>query len=99
MKQVARSAGVKESTFLSYVDARERIPPADVAVRIANVLGVSVEYLVSGMDTPVSEADSFYQKYKKYEDILQSLDKIPTASNEQARQAIRMMLFGYLNSY
>jgi transcriptional regulator with XRE-family HTH domain len=98
MKQVARCAGIKESTFLSYVDARGRIPPADVAVRIANSLGVSVEYLVTGTDTHETEAENFYRKYKQYEDILLALEKLPESSYTQVRTSILMMLYGYTYS-
>jgi transcriptional regulator with XRE-family HTH domain len=98
MKQVARCAGVKESTFLSYVDARERIPPADVAVKIANVLGVSVEYLVTGNDTHAAEAEDFYRKYKQYEDILEALDKLPRSVYKPVKKSILMMLYGYTNA-
>jgi len=95
MKQVARSAGIKESTFLSYVDARERIPAADAAVRIAGSLGVSVEYLVTGADTHEAEAEDFYRRYKQYEDILLALDKLSGSSYTQAKTSILMMLYGY----
>jgi transcriptional regulator with XRE-family HTH domain len=98
MKQVARCAGIKESTFLSYVDAREHIPPADVAVRIADVLDVSVEYLVNGTDTETTEAEIFYRKYKQYQDILQELDKLPHTIFKPVKTSILMMLYGYLNS-
>jgi len=98
MKQVAHCAGVRESTFLSYVDARERIPPADVAVRIANSLGVSVEYLVTGTDAHEADAERFYRKYKQYEDILEALDRLPEYADEPAKTSILMMLYGYTYS-
>lgn len=50
-KEIADKAGIKKRAFDMYVGARESIPPADVAVRIAQVLGVSVEYLVTGKDS------------------------------------------------
>ena len=34
--------------FGNYLSVRERIPTADVAVKIAKALGVSIEYLVTG---------------------------------------------------
>jgi len=95
MKQVARRAGVKESTFLSYVDARERIPPADVAVRIANSLGVTVEYLVTGIDAHEVESEHFYRKYRQYEEILRAMDKIPESAQSQAKTAMLMLIYGY----
>jgi len=96
--QVARRAGIKKSTFFSYVDDRERIPPADVTVRIADVLGVSVEYLVNGTDTEATEAELFYRKYKQYENILKELDALPHSILKSAKTSILMMLYGYNKS-
>lgn len=48
VKEVAAAAGISSSTFLSYIDARGVLPNVETAVRIAQTLGVSVEYLVTG---------------------------------------------------
>ena len=48
VKELAAQAGLKKHTIDNYLSIRGRMPSADVAVRIARVLGVSVEYLVTG---------------------------------------------------
>ena len=48
VKELAALTGISQRTLESYLSARETIPPADVAVKIASVLHVSVEYLVTG---------------------------------------------------
>lgn len=48
IKQLAALSGTKPQTIASYLGARAKIPSADAAVRIAQALGVSVEYLVTG---------------------------------------------------
>lgn len=48
VKEVSAAAGISNNTFLSYIDARGTIPNVETAVKIAKVLGVSVEYLVTG---------------------------------------------------
>ena len=50
LKELASKADVSKRTLETYVDARGRMPAADVAVRIAAALGVSVEYLVTGRE-------------------------------------------------
>lgn len=50
MKEVAMAAGISKSTFLSYIDARGVLPNVETAVKIAETLGVSVEYLVTGRE-------------------------------------------------
>lgn len=47
-KEVAARAGISKRAIDSYVGSRGCMPSADIAVRIAQVLGVSVEYLVTG---------------------------------------------------
>jgi len=50
-KELASMANIKPRALLTYVAANPSMPPADVAVRIAKALGVSVEYLVTGEDS------------------------------------------------
>ncbi|MBQ0051162.1 MAG: helix-turn-helix transcriptional regulator [Treponema sp.] len=47
-KEIAAQIGISYSTFLSYIDARGVLPNVETAVKIADILGVSVEYLVKG---------------------------------------------------
>ena len=49
-KELAAKAGIKPRALLTYVAANPSMPPADVAVKIAKALGVSVEYLVEGIE-------------------------------------------------
>ena len=51
VKELAVQTGLKKHTLDNYLSKRGRMPAADVAVRIANVLGVSVEYLITGHET------------------------------------------------
>ena len=48
IKEVSAAAGISNNTFLSYIDARGTLPNVETAIKIAKVLGVSVEYLVTG---------------------------------------------------
>ena len=43
--------GIRPSTWSSW-EKNDRYPPADRAVAIADALGLSVEYLVAGKETP-----------------------------------------------
>jgi len=51
VKELAAQTGLKKHTIDTYLSVRDRMPSADVAVRIARVLGVSVEYLITGQET------------------------------------------------
>lgn len=47
-KELAAIAKIKPRTLLTYVGSHPSMPPADVAVRLADALDVSVKYLVDG---------------------------------------------------
>ncbi|MDR3342636.1 MAG: helix-turn-helix domain-containing protein [Treponema sp.] len=50
VKELAALSGIKKHTIDSYLRECGYIPSADTAVKIAQVLGVSVEYLVTGQE-------------------------------------------------
>jgi transcriptional regulator with XRE-family HTH domain len=58
VKELAAQTGLKKHTIDNYLSVRGRMPSADVAVRIARVLGVSVEYLITGNETNESKGNS-----------------------------------------
>ena len=57
VKELSRRTGISQRTLEGYLGARGSIPPADVAVKIAQVLHVSVEYLVTGSAACADESD------------------------------------------
>jgi transcriptional regulator with XRE-family HTH domain len=50
VKELAGLSGIKKHTLDNYLNTHNSIPSAEAAVRIAQVLGVSVEYLVTGKE-------------------------------------------------
>ena len=48
VKELATLSGVNKRTIENYLNTHNSIPSADAAVRIANALGVTVEYLITG---------------------------------------------------
>lgn len=52
-------------------------PSAETAVKIANILNVSVEYLVTGKNQTKSSNEIDLQQYHKYAKTLEELEKIP----------------------
>ena len=80
-KEVADKAGITKRAIDCYVGARACMPAADVAVRLAQVLGVSVEYLVTGAvsATPAAETAETGEQvhlYKKYSALIQTMEKL-----------------------
>jgi transcriptional regulator with XRE-family HTH domain len=50
VKELAALSGVKKKTLDSYLGAYGYTPSVEAAVRIAKALGVSVEYLMDGVE-------------------------------------------------
>lgn len=55
VKELSEITGISRYTIGNYLSIRERIPTADVAVKIAQALGVSVEYLVTGEENTLDK--------------------------------------------
>jgi len=52
VKELAAKSGINKGTIDHWLSAKNKIPTVDKGVKIAQVLGVSVEYLVTGEDSP-----------------------------------------------
>lgn len=48
IKELAEKSGIKRQTLDNYLSTHNAIPNADIAVKIAQALGTSVEYLITG---------------------------------------------------
>ncbi|MCL2441772.1 MAG: helix-turn-helix domain-containing protein [Treponema sp.] len=57
VKELSAITGIKRHTLDNYLNTHNSIPSASAAVKIAQALGVSVEYLITGRD--------FYTEGKK----------------------------------
>ena len=73
-KEFAAKAGIKKRALDAYLGAQQSMPPADIAVKIASVLGLSVEYLVTGKEFRRSRDIS---KYIQFKDVLDDLIFLP----------------------
>lgn len=76
-KELAAKANVKLRSLFSYVAAQPSMPPADVAVRIARALDVSVEYLVEGTSPKQAENLEIHANLsKKQKQLINSFEKL-----------------------
>lgn len=84
VKELAEKSGVPKGTIDHYLAEKNTEPIADNAVKIAQALGVSVEYLVTGnVSVKVRSADlngfssDDFKLLKKYALLLRKLDVLP----------------------
>jgi transcriptional regulator with XRE-family HTH domain len=73
-KEFAAKAGIKKRALDMYLGGQKSMPPADVAVKIADALGLSVEYLISGKEQRHSVDISPYLQFR---DVLDDLALLP----------------------
>jgi transcriptional regulator with XRE-family HTH domain len=65
VKELAKKSAVAKGAIDSYLGKQASMPPADTAVKIAGVLGVTVEYLVNGHDNNRESSPNFISNPKK----------------------------------
>ena len=73
-KELAAKTGLSLKTIENYVKKESSIPSADKAVLIAQALGVSVEYLVTGRNSEQNELVDSLARNKKILGVLLKLD-------------------------
>jgi len=87
-KELAHRAGISLRSLESYLRENPSIPSADKAVKIAQVLGVTVEYLVNG-DKPSKKISSFTEP--EIQHLIQTIKDIPVN-----KQRVVMKIASYI---
>ncbi|MDR2541944.1 MAG: helix-turn-helix domain-containing protein [Treponema sp.] len=90
-KEFAAKVGISKRALETYLGAQQSIPSADVAVKIAAVLGVSVEYLVTGKEYKQTVDIS---KYLQFRDLLDNLAILP----EETLETIKVVIEAFADS-
>ena len=77
-KTLAYEAGFDASNITKGIK-NNNVPSAETAVKIAQVLGVSVEYLVNGTETQKSPSQKETEQnqlrlYRKYHDLIEKME-------------------------
>jgi len=73
-KEFAAKVGIKKRALDAYLGPQQSMPPADIAVKIAAALGLSVEYLITGKEYKQKVDIS---KYLQFKDLLDDLAVLP----------------------
>lgn len=91
VQELADKSKISKRTIENYLSKRGSIPPADYACRMANVLGVSVEWLVTGNERKQSCENSEEEKMRP---LIKKLATLPT----EVQDAIETIVFATANS-
>jgi len=76
-KELAHKANISLRSIENYLSDNASIPSADKAVQIAKVLGVTVEYLVTGTDSPAKSSIPLHGIDKEIQQLIRSLKNLP----------------------
>ena len=74
-RELAAKTGLSLKTIENYVKKDSSVPSADKAVLIAQALGVTVEYLISGEKSKKSDISVIPSKHKEIIEILPKLNR------------------------
>jgi transcriptional regulator with XRE-family HTH domain len=86
IKEFATKAGIKKRALDAYLRTQQSMPPADIAVKMASVLGLSVEYLITGKEYRQSVDISAYLRFK---DVIDDLAVLPAETLEPIKAVIK----------
>lgn len=89
VKELSAATGIPKPTLDCYLSARQVIPPADIAVKIAKVLNVTVEYLICREDTKIIPKE--YNCFKPFRSLLEDLSSLSDDSIEKLQIMIHAL--------
>jgi len=90
VKELAAKSSVAKGAIDSYLGKQASMPPADVAVRIAAALGVTVEYLVNGQDGNRETQTPFFSSPKK-RSLLHVFDELLPEDQKFALDFVKLL--------
>jgi transcriptional regulator with XRE-family HTH domain len=73
VKELSACSGVNKRSIDTYLREKGSIPSADAAVKIARVLDVSVEYLITGHDVQIEKIRN--SEMHELVQVIETLDK------------------------
>ena len=79
VKELASQTGISRRTIDQYLATAAKMPSAENAVKIAQILDVSVEYLVTGTEpeknpTAKQTEQNQLRLYRKYHDLIEKIE-------------------------
>lgn len=80
VKELSQKTGIIKGTLDNYLGVRSSIPPADIAVKIARALNVSVEYLVTGTSNSVQ--NNIARHTSDYMPVIKDYERLSTTSKK-----------------
>jgi len=90
VKELAVKSEVAKGAIDSYLGKQASMPPADTAARIANALGVTVEYLLNGQDNDRESTTPFFSSPGK-RTLLRLFDELLPEDQKFTIEFVRLL--------
>ena len=90
VKELSAKSEVAKGAIDSYLGKQSSMPPADTAARIANALGVTVEYLLNGYDDSRESTTPFFSSPGK-RSLLRIFDELQPEDQRLALDFVRLL--------
>ena len=98
VKELAAKTGLVKGSLDNYLGVRASIPPADVAVKIAKALNVSVEYLLDltedesvPANTETAKQEKMTKIFQKYGKLINQLEKLSQKEQKAVLQLVETL--------
>ncbi|WP_191014128.1 helix-turn-helix domain-containing protein [Treponema zioleckii] len=84
VKELAAKSGISRRTIDQYLSSAAKMPSAENAVKIAQVLGVTVEYLVTGKTSESSDRiiEQEIKLFQKYRQLIKKIEMLSLPAKE-----------------
>ena len=89
-KEISLLTGIKLQSLHKSFERKSEVSAAN-AVKIAKVLNVSVEYLVTGQDSSLKRENLDLHRYREYSSLISQLDSLPENQKELVKSIITKM--------
>ena len=89
-KELSANTGINLQSLHKSFERNSELSAAN-AVKIAKVLGVSVEYLVTGQDSSLKRENLDLHRYREYSSLISQLDSLPENQKELVESIISKM--------
>jgi len=90
VKELSAKSEVPKGAIDSYLGKQASMPPADTAARIANALGVTVEYLLNGQDNDRESTTPFFSNPGK-RTLLRIFDELLLEDQKLALNFVKLL--------
>ena len=99
VKELSAKTGIIKGTLDNYLGIRASIPPADIAVKIAKALNVSVEFLVTGKERKENQSStSLVSVSPEEKNLLNDLNSIPQDIQKTFKTLLHQTAESIMNS-